>query len=227
MPASVVKKIYNINDIPITTVKNFFDNLNASLISTSLSGQILTITVDNLITIEYNKENSSSRRFTLTVFDENGSRIAYAGFNTTSSYVPPYTFLACYSDNIFYHQYNDSYNRRLVFVYEIIEGKHYFGATGSSDSSGQPWYPITSVSLKQVENQSNYAHIKILNYTAPLNYIDYSSDVLFENGNTMSNYIDTNTITCTTVTQDNVITFGAHNYYSLGPNTLIQLKGGN
>lgn len=215
MPASVVKKIYNINYIPNSTVKNYFDNLNASLISTSASGEILTITVDNLVTIVFNRPS-----YQLSVFDENNNRIASTTFNTSSTRIPPYTFLSCFSDTIFYFQYNDNYSNRLLFVYEIIDGKRYFGAIGGTTS----WYPITSITLKQVEDQSNYAHIKILNYTAPLNYIDYSVDVLFENGNTMSNYIDTNTITCTNVTQDNVITFGAHNYYSLGPNTLIQLK---
>ena len=107
--------------------------------------------------------------------------------------------------------------------YEIIDGNHYFGAIGSQDTTGTPWYPITSVPLKQVENQNYYNHIQMLSYTAPLNYIDYSADVLFKDGTTLSNYIDTNTLTCTTVTQDTIFTFGAHNYYSLGPNTLIQI----
>lgn len=215
MGATIVKKIYNINYIPNSTVKNYFDNLNASLISTSASGEILTITVDNLVTIVFNRPS-----YQLSVFDENNNIIAYTAFNTSSTRIPPYTFVSCFSDTIFYFQYNDNYSNRLLFVYEIIDGKRYFGAIGGTTS----WYPITSITLKQVEDQSNYAHIKILNYTAPLNYIDYSSDILFENGNTMSNYIDINTVTCTTVTQDNVITFGAHNYYSLGPNTLIQLN---
>lgn len=222
MASDIVKKIYNINNIPITVVKNFFDNLNSDLISTSVSGQVLTIRVDNLINIKFSKVN-----YHLTVYDENDSIVAWTQFNTTSPNVPPYTFSACFSDTFFYLQFSDSSNRRLLFVYEIIDGNRYFGAIGSQDTTGTPWYPITSVPLKQVENQNYYNHIQMLSYTAPLNYIDYSADVLFKDGTTLSDYVDTNTLTCTTVTQDNVITFGAHNYYSLGPNTLIQLKGGN
>lgn len=219
MESGMVKKIYNINNIPITVVKNFFDNLGTDMISTSLSGQVLTVRVDNIVNIEFNKANL----YHVTVYDESGNRVAWTQFNTTSPNVPPYTFSACFSDTFFYLQYSDSSNRRLLFVYEIIDGNRYFGAIGSQDTTGTPWYPITSVPLKQVENQNYYNHIQMLSYTAPLNYIDYSADILFKDGTTLSDYTDTNTLTCTTVTQDTIFTFGAHNYYSLGPNTLIRI----
>ena len=221
MAASVVKKIYDIREIPISTVKSFFDNLGCSLITTSSSGESLTILVDNTASLRFNRSTSSTS-YSLYAFDDNHNTMSYCSFNI---WTRPFTFLACYSDTFFYFQYNDAYNRRLIFVYEIVDNKRYFGATGTTDSTqGAGWYPITSVSLKQAENQEIYVHTKLLNYIAPSNLIDYSVDFLYEKNNASSNIPDTNTVTCTTVTQDNVITFGAHNYYSLGPNTLIQLN---
>ena len=63
----------------------------------------------------------------------------------------------------------------------------------------------------------------MLDYTATLNYIDYSADLLFDSG-LASDIVDPNMITCTTVPSDSVITFGGKNYYSAGPNTLIKLN---
>lgn len=207
--ATVVKKILNIYDVPLSTVKSLFDNLGASIISTSLSGGVLTILIDNIVTITF-------RNYTVEAFDENGSSISSAMYNP---YTNPLTFIVGYSDTVFYLEYRDSYARGLLGIYEIIDGKRYFGALGGSNG----WTPISSVSLKQIENHNYYQHTSILNYVAPDNYIDYSIDMLFENGNTMSDIIDTNTVTCTGITQNRKITFNGHTYYSLGPNTLLEL----
>ena len=207
--ATVVKKILNISNVPLSTVKSLFDNLGASIISTSLSNDVLTIRIDNIVSITF-------RNYTVEAFDENGSSISSEMYNPFTN---PHTFIVGYSDSLFYLEYRDAYSRGIVALYEVIDTKRYFGALGGSSG----WTPISSVQLKQIENQAYYQHKTILNYIAPSGYIDYAIDMLFENGNTVVGIIDPNTITCTTVTQNNKITFDGHNYYSLSPNTLARL----
>lgn len=210
MGATIVKKVINIENVPLSTVKSLFDNLGASIISTSLSGGVLTIRIDDIVSITF-------RNYTVEAFDENGSSISSAMYNPSTE---PLTFIIGYSDTIFYLEYRDAWSRGLVAIYEVIDTKRYFGALGGSSG----WTPISSVQLKQVENHNYYQHTSILSYVAPDNYIDYSIDMLFENGNTMSDIIDTNTVTCTSVTQNRKITFNGHTYYALSPNTLLELN---
>lgn len=209
MSATIVKKVINIDNVPLSTVKGIFDNLGASIISTSLSGGVLTILIDNIVTITF-------RNYTVEAFDENGNSISYAEYNP---FREPHTFIFCYSDTFFYLEYRDAWGVGIICVYEIIGDTRYFGALGGESG----WTPISSVPLKQVENHNYYQHTSILSYVAPDNYIDYSIDMLFENGNTMSDIIDTNTVTCTSITQNRKITFNGRTYYSLGPNTLLEL----
>lgn len=207
--ATVVKKIINIDDVPLSTVKRLFDDLGASIISTSLSGGVLTILIDNIVTVTF-------RNYTVEAFDENGSSISSAMYNP---YTEPLTFIVGYSDSLFYLEYRDAYSRGLVALYEVIDTKRYFGALGGSSG----WTPISSFQLKQIENQTYYQHKTILSYAVPSGYVDYTVDMLFENGNTIVGIIDPNTVTCTKITQNNKITFNGHTYYSLSQNTLARL----
>lgn len=207
--ATVVKKILNISNVPLSTVKSLFDSLGASIISTSLSNEVLTIRIDNIVSITF-------RNYTVEAFDENGSSISSEMYNP---FTYPHTFIVGYSDSLFYLEYRDAWSRGIVALYEVIDTRRYFGALGGSSG----WTPISSVQLKQIENQNYYQHKTILNYAVPSGTLDYAVDMLFENGNTIVGIMDPNTVTCTAVTQNNKITFDGHNYYSLSSNTLARL----
>jgi len=201
-----------------STFKAFLDTFDCPIISTSITSYTLNINVNNIVTVALNMDNNRTQ----VIY--NGTTSNYSMIN---SYNPAQMTAIC-GDTFFYLQFNCDYGagRRFCFVYEIISGKNYFGAVGAGteSSSAHVWYSITDITLKQVENSLNYTHKKVLSYAAPLNYIDYSSDILFESGTYASDVIDSNILTCSDVPQDNVITFNGNNYYSLGPNTLIQLN---
>lgn len=202
--------------MPASRFYNLFTDIDCSIVSITLSSGIITFTIDNLVKIVMNSNN-----YSMWGVNDLGNNVGECMFNPARA---NFTFTICYSDTFFYFQYRDGDNVIFLSVYEIIDGTRYFNAiNNNNDSSGITWYPITKIPLKQIENQNYYSHSKMLSYTAPLNYIDYSSDVLFS-GDTVSDIADTNTLTTTNIAQNDILTFGAHNYYALGPNTLIQLK---
>lgn len=202
--------------MPVSRFYNLFNDIDCSIVSIDLSGSVITFNIDNAVKIVM-----SSSSYSMWGVNDLGTDIGACMFNPARA---NFTFTICYSDTFFYFQYRDAYNQIFLSAYEIINGNRYFNAVNNdNDSSGITWYPITKIPLKQIENQTYYSHHAMLSYTTPLNYIDYSSDILFS-GDTVSDYIDTNTLTCSNVAQNDILTFKGHNYYSLGPNTLIQLN---
>lgn len=202
--------------MPVSRFYNLFNDIDCSIVSIELSSGVITFTIDNIVKIVMNSTN-----YTMWGVDDSGNHVGDCMFNPARD---NFTFIICYSDTFFYFQYRDTYNQIFLSVYEIIDGNRYFNAVNNNnDTSGINWYPITKIPLKQIENQNYYSHSTMLRYTTLLNYVDYSSDVLFSE-NTASEYIDTNTLACSNIAQNDILTFKGHNYYSLGPNTLIQLN---
>ena len=210
------KANYNVQAYSETVLKTYFDSLNCPIITTSISSHALYVTVNNIVSLIFNFGIGR------TQVSYNGSTTSYSVLNTYN----PATITTVTGDSIVYVQFNGVYGagRRILFLYEMIDNKSYFGAIGSGTESTHAWFSIADLTLRQVENNLTYTHKKMLDYTTTLNYIDYSTDLLFENGDAVSDIADMNTVTCTTVTSDSVITFGGKNYYSAGTNTLIQLN---
>lgn len=208
MSATFVKHQFLQDNVPFSTVKSYFDGLNISIISTSLSNDVFTITIDNTTSISF-------RYYTVTAYDDLGYGIAEAMYNP---FTEPLTFIIGYSDTFFYLCYYDAYSRGITVVYEKINGKRYVGGTSSGN-----FQPITSIRMKCVEDQGSVYFKKVIGYSVESGTLDYTQNLLFDR---FDNIIltDPNTVTCTDVTQNKIITFNGNRYYSLGPNTLIQLN---
>lgn len=200
----------------LSTLKIFFDNLNCSIITTDLSSNVLTIHVNGVVDFLFD-------------FNTGTTRVVYNGVSTGYSYLNTWnsaTITAVYSNVVFYVQFTCNYGsgRRVLFLYESINGVDYFGAVGAGTEStaGHAWYPITSVTLLNTSTGVTFSHDVILNYSVEQGYIHYASDYLFSEGYKTS-AVDANFITCSSVPTNRIITFKSHNYYSVGANTLIQV----
>ena len=206
MSATFVK--HQFGNVPFSTIKNYFDGLDISIISTSLSNDVFTITIDNTTSISF-------RYYTVSAYDDFGYSIAENMYNP---YTNPLTFMIGFSDTFFYLCYYDNWSRGITAVYEKINDKRYFGGTGTGG-----FQPITSIRMRCVEDQGSAYFKKIINYSVDSGTLDYTQNSLFNSFNNVI-LIDPNTITCTDVTQNKIITFNGNKYFSLGPNTLIQLN---
>lgn len=133
------------------------------------------------------------------------------------------TTICIYSDTLFYLLFfNSGYdNRRACVFLEKIDGYWFYGGSGTS---GSGFIPINNFSLSSTLDNNTYSHRAVLDYTAPSNSVDYTSDSLFVSDTI---YIsDPNTIACTAVSAGNVITLNGENYFALSANNLILLTDG-
>ena len=198
--------------LPMDSVKAFFDTIDCSLIkSCTLSSNTLTIGIDNTIQLVLNAP------YEIFIYDDAGTKISGTDFNTFRN---SFNFIVYFTDTFFYLYFFDDYGYKYLLVYEKIDSKRYFGATYTSEST--PLY-ITNLTIKQVENQSYYKYNKLLNYSCGLDNIDYSSNILFNSNDEITDIVDSNTLTCSTVPTYYMMTFNGSNYYSLGANTLVEV----
>lgn len=178
----------------------WFEALNCPLIS--VSGE--SITIDGIFTLT--KVDYGVRLY------KNGSQLFASSWNN------PATVTVCCSDTLVYIQGYDPQSRRFVFIYEKFDDIAIYAYYGDSNVTGVPFKPISGFTFTDVNTELPYTHGARLNYNDPLGYIDYAPDVLFSSG--YKSVDDPNFVTCTTVQQDQVITYQGRNYYSVGPNTL-------
>lgn len=195
--------------------ENYFNSLNCSLITVTRDDLKLTINIANVAEIKFTfRSYGSTEYFVDMAYTVNGSSVTGPGVLAYST-----TVTVAYTDKLFYIQVADYSNRRFCFLYENINNEDYIGFRGAAGTD-QGYYSINTFSLLNVINNNSYTHGVVLNYSMPLGYIDYlENDVLFLN--TTKGETDNNFSTCTTVTQDQVITLQGKNYYSVGPNTLV------
>lgn len=131
------------------------------------------------------------------------------------------TITICYTDTMYYLIMQGNEGQCNTFIYEKIDGKKLCGRY-FSNSTSVPFRDISAISIRDLDTNIEYKHGKIIGYDNDLNHIDYlPQDVLIQ----VSSYSieDPNFITCTTVTPNALITFGAYNYYSVGNNTIMKL----
>lgn len=149
----------------------------------------------------------------------NDTRMTYSTFDYSNVIVT-----VCYNDHLFWLQASNNAGKRVCVVYEKFDsGLVISGALGTSGAQGtMDFQPINNFSLLDLTTSQAYTHRAILNYNVPLGHIDYGPDSLFT-GTVITNIVDPNFITCSTITQDRVITFNGANYYSVGPHTIIPI----
>lgn len=219
--SATIKK-FVLPSITIPVLKGNFDDLGCSILTTASTDTTVTVTIDNTCGILFDFGNSVIR----TINSDGSLSTEAVTFNRANA---SFTFINVFSSDFYYLQYSDTFygvGRKYVFVYEKVDSNKYYGAYGSFGGfyDYHEFYPISDIPLTKVGFSELYWHKQVLNYSSALGYIDYCIDILFTAGNIVSSVIDTNTISCSTVEKNNVITFGSSNYYSLGPNTLIQLN---
>lgn len=184
----------------------FFNGLNCSLIQSS--GGIVSIGT------EFSLRLSGAGAY----FYRGSSSL------TGSTYNWPMVFTVCCSDNLVSIQLQDPQSRRIVLVYETFNGTDIFAFAGGGNNPGTAFFSINSLTFTDTSSNLTYSHKARLNYSDNFGYIDYTSEYLFDNAtNYKSDIEDINFVACSTVSSDQVITFGSHNYYSIGTNTLLPM----
>ena len=200
---------------PLEYFYTFLNSSNCPLItSQSLSNEIITLGIDNTIQLILDAYSG----YEMYIIDDTGTKIAGSNFNTFRGY---FHFTIYFTNTFFYLQFKDNYGDKFFLVYEKIGGKRYFGTTWSDSTIS--WFSITALNFKQVENQSYYKYGSLLNYSCNLDSLDYSSNILFDSNNQITDIIDSNTFTCSTVLANTILTFNGKNYYSIGTNTLVEV----
>lgn len=186
-----------------TTWGTWFNNLNCSIISAS--GNVINI--DNVFTL-----TKDDYKVTVKL---NGSNLFEMNCNN------PCIVTVCCSDTLVYIQISDPQNRRSFLVYEKLPTESIYGYYNSGNTTGIPFKSIVDISFTGLTSGMTYTHKQILNYSVEMGYIDYVDDYIFQNN--IKNDKDSNFISCSSVTADNVITFLSQNYYSVGANTLVKI----
>lgn len=147
----------------------------------------------------------------------NGSISTQPAFNSND------TITVAVSDTLFYmHAYNSSMGDQMVILAQKLDNGLIYKFNFKRDTANQ-FIPL-DYSWNYIDMYNDnllYKHNKILNYSTYPNYINYATDILLLNDTRA--YFDNDLITCTTVTPDNIITFGSKNYFAIGTNTLIRM----
>lgn len=210
--------------LPSTSIQDyldFFSGLNCEFISVSSS----TISINSgEITIEITENSgyTNGRDWSIT----------YPGAEEPTVLLQQgaETIVACYSDTFLLFTVESSDTNKIVFVYEVVTEDsataHLYGNSYSA-KSGNP--DIHGVTLTSSESGTSYTHGKLFNYSCEnvypdyYGYIDYTNDTLFISG-VISEVVDENTLSCSTVTANKIVTFEGTNYFALGTNTIIPIK---
>ena len=210
--------------LPSTSIQDyldFFSGLNCRFISVSSS----TISINSgEITIEIadNAGYTNGRDWSIT----------YPGAEEPTVLLQQgaETIVACYSDVFLFFTVESSDTNKIVFVYEIVTEDnataHLYGHSYSA-KSGNP--DIHGVTLTSSESEATYTHGKLLNYSCEnvypdyYGYIDYANDYLVSSS-VITEVVDENTLTCSIVTANKIVTFEGTNYFALGTNTIIPIE---
>ena len=186
---------------------NFFNGLNCSLIQSSGG----TVSIGTEFSLRLSGQS--------VYFYRGSSTLAGAVYNF------PVILIVCCSGTLVSIQLQDPQSRRVMLVYETFNDTDIFAVAGGSNNPGTSFYSINSLTFTDTSSNLTYSHKARLNYADNFGYIDYTSEYLFDNSaNCKSDIEDVNFIACSTVPSNQVITFGSHNYYSIGTNTLLPMN---
>jgi len=193
--------------------KEFFDSFNCPLITSTINGTACNVAIgDNLI---FQRD-----RYGSTAYYVNGTIHSLSGSGTNNQFTvaadSTFAFMLFRSDTSVANAYS------VTLLCEVINNRQYYSYL--ADTGGRYFHAISDLTLiDSINNNNMYKHGSVLNYTANTNLIDYTSEILFDLSNKLSGEIDLNCIACSTVTANQVLTFGLHNYYSIGTNTLVPI----
>lgn len=194
--------------------KAFFDSFNCPIIETALlDPEIFTVNIDNTILLTFDGR-SSARVITATI----DGVTTTIGANQTYQTYGSKTFIVACSESMFYMDL-DGYSSYLYACYEKIEDTKLWGYLNENNSTRT----LNNITLSNLNTSAQYKHGVRLNYGTQIGYLDYTTEALFNSGDTQIEMNDPNFIACTSVTAKQVITIEGKNYYTIGPNTLVEL----
>lgn len=131
------------------------------------------------------------------------------------------TITVCYSDTLFYVTTRDENGSVGIGIYLVYEKMPDFTIYAYCPDHSTGFQNIQDYTFTDRYTESQYTHSGVLKYTTELNHIDYTEDRLFSSG--QREFVDTNFLSCSTITPDSVITFAGKNHYSVGPNILVSI----
>ena len=191
-------------------LKAFFDSLNSNIItSVTVDGNYVYIEIDETVTLKWNGSASEAIKM---IFNGTESTVSNCNsfFNARGG-----TITVIWSDDFMVIKSKNNYDNtdKVTFIYEKLNESSYFGMINSLNMNG--------ITMLNTDDGLNYVHQARLNYAAEVEKIDVTSDILFQGG--YKALEDEQFLACSTISEDQVITFNGKNYYSLGANILVPL----
>lgn len=132
--------------------------------------------------------------------------------------------ITCTSDFVWLTIYNKGHNyyppKSCCFFYEILGGMILYSYRYISSNNA-------TISFAQIQSVTDkvtgytYTHTPVIQFDAESNMISTSNQVLTKEG--LKIVTDPNLISCTTVETGKVIMFDNHDYYAIGPHTLVPI----
>lgn len=209
---------YTFTDHALTTTsyKSWLDSLDCPLITTNIDGDYLYVNVDDAYVLYFNPWGTYRMGYQLR-----GESHDLAMLNPNHSQ----TIVVCFSDDVFYIQHNGNYGagRRMLSIYEKLDERRYTAnvGAGTDSSSTHAWYSIQDVNFLCLEDNLLYKHDSRLKYEQKIDYIDYTVDNLLTAGGEITNTVDPNFVSCSTVIANSILTFNDQNFYAVGSNILF------
>ena len=207
----------------LDNVKTFFTQLSTecSLIDTTNENDIVCI--GGQVHLRHKNQGYGSET---EMYDNDGTLLGSMinaggnGGHYQERYTVVYSDSMCLvvSDAQIPYSYNYGY---IVVLYEKIGTQEFYGVAYQRQNSGIIFQSIENYVVKDVSTGITYNHMKQINYDTNPNNIAYTNSVLTSANIAVKE--DTNFVSCSTVASNQVVTFGGHNYYSIGTNTLIMV----
>ena len=132
-----------------------------------------------------------------------------------------------WNNNLFYYQtyylWDNNTTQRSVVFYEQTGDTAWCGYQYTDWSARHTFYSLTDIPIYNIDDTTLTGyHRSAVNYGITPGYIDYTPYSLIVNGNNLQS-VDSNFISCSTVTPEQVVTFDHKNYFAIGTNSLILL----
>lgn len=129
---------------------------------------------------------------------------------------PDFVWFTILDNNTYLDQPRTSWR----FFYELVGGMHLYKWTVNTGNAVTTSFG-TLGAITDKETGYEYTHNARLNFNTEPGTILYTSDVLFQNNTKI--VLDPNFLACTTVTEDQVVVFNMHEYYSMSSHILVPM----
>lgn len=215
--ANLLKQTITTTDL--NYLKSIFDSLATPIItSTSVSGDYLYLTLDNTLTINFHRASTSLfNPITVTYDGTTTAEIARAYVTINGLRI---TFV--YNNNIFYMQLQDGGGRRGLFFYQKLESQKFYGYKGSKNTQSVAFYDISGLEIHSVATENIYTYGNAITQAADIGHILYLNISVLFIGSSKA-FVNSDFISCSTITADQILTFENKNYYSLGTHIVVPI----